>query len=123
MAHYDPFEHPLLSSAALALEKEALDAQADTAELLLGRGGSMLADTAYTHGSADYDRAVLAVVHQVNFQVEAGVDAEVYTSDGRGARSASYRALRISPKAQLIVDALLGVEALTAAWPSAVGLR
>lgn len=123
-ATYDPTGHPLLSPAAKALESTDLDAQAVAAEALLRRGPTALADTAFAAGTPEYTRAVLAVVYQVNYQLAAGVDAEVFKSLSRGERSMTYRdSMLVSPRAQEIVDRLIPLVADTAAWPIAGGLR
>lgn len=124
MPRYDPAAHPLLSAAASRLDTDALAAEADTAELLLGRGDTKLADTEFADPSDEYDRAVLAVVHQVNYQVASGVDAEVFTDRTRGDRRDAYRgAALVSPKAQALVDGLISVSELSAAWEAAGGIR
>lgn len=108
MATYDPTEHPALSAAARRPEPEELQAQADTAEAVLGLVGT----------SYEVDRATLAVVHQVNHQVELGPEGLAYASMGRGARSWSMREgdPAISPLARSIVRGL-------APWTVATGLR
>jgi hypothetical protein len=125
MPLYDPTAHPLLSPAAQRLDPEALAAQADAAEALLGRSGVALADTAFEEGSTDYLWARLAVVYQVNYQVAAGTDAELLTSTGRGARSVSFRddAGLISPRAKMLVSKLIPLQEDTDSWPVATGVR
>ena len=129
MPVYDPTDHELLSPAAQRLGAPALAAQADAAESVLGRGGTLLADTDFEDGTAEYDRAVLAVVYQVNYQLAAGVDAEVYGSEQRGDRQKSYRGgvlnpfPVVSPRAQAIVNTLIDPSADTSSWPAAGGVR
>ena len=103
MPLYDPAAHPLLSSAAAALDTEgdpnALDEQAEVAINLLG-----LRDTAYT--DADAAAAVRAVAIQVNLQVELGVEGFAYSSLTRGARSFDSKDKLIDPRAAAIVATL-----------------
>lgn len=108
MPTYNPSAHPALSPAAARLGAEALDAQADTAEALLGLSG----------GSYDTVQATLAVVHQVNHQVELGPEGFARASSGRGGRSVTYRDgdPSISPLAARIAAQLKG-------WRTAGGLR
>ena len=97
---FDITEHPLLSPAAAALAAPTLEAQGDLAERLLGIAGASGLNEVQT------TTATLAVVMQVNYQVEAGVDAAVYTSDGRGARSKAYRDLGVHPYARALIVTL-----------------
>lgn len=108
MPTYDPIGHPGLSAAAQRLDQDALESHADTAEALLG-----LAGTAY-----DSSQGTLAVVHQVNHQVELGPEGLALASSGRGARSKSYRSGEnsISPLAAAIVRRLIP-------WEAARGVR
>jgi hypothetical protein len=123
MATYDPTGHPSLSDAANRLDPEQLIDEADLAETVLRRGPTMLADTAFEEDTAEWKRAVLAVVHQINWRVERGVEGEVYQSRSRGGRSATYRDDSISPTAQALVDALIPLTVDEVAWPVAGGLR
>lgn len=125
MPLYDPTNHPLLSPAVQRLDPEALAAHADAAEALLGRSGVALADTAFEDGSTNYLWARLAVVYQVNYQVEAGTDAELLSSMSRGARSVSFRddAGIVSPRARALVSRLIPLQENTDSWPVATGVR
>lgn len=123
MPIYDPADHPLLSPSAKALSPPALIAQADAAEALLRRGPTALADTSFEVGSAEYARAVLAVVYQVNYQLAAGVDAEIASSITRGDRSTTYRNRLVSPRAQALVSALVPITSDATGWPIVGSLR
>ena len=93
MPIYDPSGHPRLSAAAQALDTapagtpDALDAEADAAEVELG-----LAGTAYT--GAEYERARLAVVLWINCQLTAtahgGSQAVGLKSESKGDQSFTY---------------------------------
>lgn len=96
MPTYNPAWHPLLSAAAANLGSVELDAHADTAEAILGTGLASLTG----------DQATLAVVHQVNFQVERGAKGFSVKSWSRGGRSESYgdgQGSRIAPLAAAIM--------------------
>lgn len=129
MPRYDPAGHELLTPAAKRLDPTSLSAEADTAEDLLRRGSSRLADTEFEPGTPDYKRAVRAVAYQVNYQVEAGVDGEVYGSGSRGGRQFGFRGgvlnpmPVVSPRAQAIVDGLISAQGDPGNWPIAGGLR
>lgn len=86
---YDIADHPLLSEEAAQLGSLELGAQARMAETLLG----LLTFPAFDQATQQdkYDRATDAVALQVNYQVEAGVEAFLTTSSRRGARGRSYR--------------------------------
>lgn len=127
MPTYDPAGHALLSQAAQRLEVDDLEAQADAAEAALdaalaGRGYGSLTDAGHESGTTEYDRAVMAVAYQVNYQVEAGTDGEVYKQQGRGDRSATFWGGSISQRALDIARQLVsGPSSRT--WPTAGGLR
>lgn len=92
---YDITDHPLLSDDARDLGPNSLDAQARVAETLLG----LLTFTAFSVVTqADlYSRAQDAVALQVNYQVEAGLDAFILMSLAKGGRSMSFRGGRRMP--------------------------
>jgi hypothetical protein len=129
MPTYDPTGHPLLSVEAAALSPEKLAAQADTAEAVLGRGSTYLRDTEFEAGSADYELARTAVAHQVNYQVESGIGAEVYGSQQRGGRQVGFRGgvlnpmPVVSPRAQAIVNRLIDATVSENDWPIARSVR
>ena len=129
MPVYDPTGHELLSAAAQRLGAEALAAHAEAAEVELGRGGTRLADTAFEGGTADHSRAVLAVVLQVNYRLEAGVESEVYSEQQRGDRRSTFRGgvlagmPVVSPRAQAIVDTIITPTVSETDWPTAGGVR
>lgn len=123
MALYSPAGHALLSVAAAGLESPVLEAQADLAEDLLGLAGTVFA-------GADAATATRAVAIQVNFQVEAGTEGEVYGSVDRGDRSFGFRGgvlnpmPTVSPRARAIVAALIGdADTDEADWSPAGSLR
>ena len=123
---YDPTGHLLLSADAAALGNAALAAETALAVALLGNGVTTLGETDFAEGTAEYDKAVLAVVLQINYQRAAGVEAELVKSWKRGGRSMEYRdngTTVVSPRAQAIVSALLPFDEVAGAWAIAGGLR
>jgi hypothetical protein len=84
---YDVTNHPLLSDDAKALGSESLEAHGRVAEQVLG----LYNFTAFESGTDEYKSAQDAVALQVNYQVEAGIDAFVAASVSRGARSKTFR--------------------------------
>lgn len=117
MARYDVSEHGLLSADAIALSTEEFGAQNDLAEMSLGLLGTDLTDT-------DEDVAMMAVALQLNFQVEAGVEAYVLLSDSQGARSRSFRdpSVTLHPTAlKLVTD--LGYGPGDQDWNVLTGVR
>lgn len=79
---YDITGHILLSVAAAALDPDALRAHNLAAETNLGLGG-----TAYT--GTDLEKALVAVVRQVNFQVAENPNPNL-KSETEGERSYTY---------------------------------
>jgi hypothetical protein len=101
VARYDVSEHGLLSDDAQALSEPELAAQNELAEVVLGL------HEGDTYTGVKETTATLAVALQVNFQVEAGVEAYVLTASSRGARSKSYRDLvRVHPIAAALMGGL-----------------
>lgn len=86
---YDITDHPLLTEEAAQLGPTELNAHARMAETLLG----LLTFTAFdpTTDADNYARATDAVALQVSYQVEAGIEAFLTTSDRRGGRSKTFR--------------------------------
>lgn len=78
--------HPLLSDDAARLGKEAIDAQADIAEVVL-----LLEDTDFEEGDPRRETATLAVVRQVNYQVATGSAAFALSSEREGDQARTYR--------------------------------
>lgn len=91
---YDIDAHNLLSDDALALDPEALLALGRVAELALGLNGYT---DAYT--GQDLVDLTMAVALTVNHYVAMGPDGWVFTSKGRGAKSAAYRGQSAPPPA------------------------
>lgn len=112
---YDIADHPLLSEESAQLGSLELSAQARMAETLLG----LLTFTAFdaTTQADKYDRATDAVALQVNYQVAAGVEAFLSTSDRRGQRQKNYRGRGRMPPvhsaARKIINAIKPATAVT----------
>ena len=135
MPTFDVVGHEHLSAAAEALGETALDSHAAVAEALLdsaltATGRTALTEAPLTVGTTAHDRATLAVVWQVNFQVESGVEGEVYGSLSRGDRQFGFRGgvlnpmPTVSPRAMALARAAVGDPATTSAsWPTAGGVR
>lgn len=130
---YDVTAHPLLSDDAKQLSGGTLEAQADAAEAdldaaLTDRGYEALTDGAFTTGSIEHTRATLAVVHQVNYRIEAGIKADVVGTEQRGERQMSYRGgvlnpfPVINPRAMALALTLVSAASSTD-WPTAGALR
>jgi hypothetical protein len=123
-----PSSHALLSQAARRLSPDELDAHALAAETILARGSVALVTKDYEAGSSEYSRAVNAVVYQINFQLEAGTDAEVYGTVQRGGRRIGYRGGEqgpmpaVSSRAQAIIDGLIDLD-VAADFPTIGSLR
>jgi hypothetical protein len=106
-ATYDPSESHLLSDAARELHDDELAAHAVTAEQLLGFRGITLTGT-------DAEDAVLAVTHQVNFQVARPQMFGLVAGESKGDQSVQYRQLPggtgtyLDPTAVAIAERLLG---------------
>ena len=113
---YNILTHDLLSDEAQALDEGPRTAHADVAEMVLG-----IHDTNYT--GEDATRLALAVVLTVNYRLEKGLDADVYSSTSRGAVSSTYRGEHAPPPAPLeatmIVDRVVGYSG----WPAHQGYR
>lgn len=126
MAVYEP-----ISTALTEAAQSEGGAHVDTAEALLDaalaeRGYGKLTEAGLTEGSDEHTRARLAVTHQVNYLVEAGADGEVYGSQRRGDRQASFRGASsfptVSPRAFAIARTLVTAPS-SSTWPAAGGLR
>ncbi|MEO9884008.1 MAG: hypothetical protein ABJG33_00080 [Balneola sp.] len=104
-ATYDVTTHPLLSEKAKALFAESpsvFDAVVEACERILG-----LHDTSFT-GSKEED-AKLAIVLQLNFELEKTSEADIYDRLKRGNREFEYKdnISAIQPTAGSISDRLL----------------
>lgn len=78
--------HPLLSDDAARLGKEAIEAQAAVAEVVL-----LLEDTDFEEDDPRRETATLAVVRQINYQVATGSAAYVLAAESEGDQSRTYR--------------------------------
>lgn len=97
---------PLLSEKYLKLKSDdERAAQQETAERLLN-----LSEPAYT--GAQMDAIQLALVHQINFQLEHGMTPEVMRSIGNAhsGLNTSYRDRWLSPVAWRIIEVTTGVQ-------------
>lgn len=100
MPAYTVDGHAGLNAEAAALTPEALSAETDKAEALLG--------FEVGYAGADATRATLAVVAQVNVQV-LGAPGEALQSQSRGGRSWTYRGgVPLSPVALWLARTLPG---------------
>lgn len=104
-ATYNITAHPLLSDKAKKLYADSpsvFDAVAEAAERTLG-----LHDTSFTGSKAE--DAKLAIVYQVNHNLEQSQDAEIYDAVERGERTWRYKksVSPVSVKAQNIATRLL----------------
>lgn len=104
-ATYNITTHPLLSKKSKALvtsNPTVFDAVAESAERLLG-----LHDTSF--GDSKVEDAKLAIVLQVNFELEQVAEADVYESVQRKDRTWKFRndIGAIQPRAKIIADRLL----------------
>lgn len=103
---YNPTQaHPLVSPKAANLTAQAFELQLVTAETLLGIPEPASEDEGVI------ERFKLALVHQVNFQVQQGLDPLIQESGGsqHSGNSAKYRDRVINPVAKQIVDEVLAV--------------
>lgn len=99
---YDIIDHSLLSPDAAALSAEALEAEANVAELILG-----IADSDYRDQYAE--RAALAVALQVNYQVALDPAAAALSSWSMAGRGEVFRFMgvpEVNPVAAKIVAGL-----------------
>ena len=81
---FDISGHPLLSAEAGALTADELDAEATTAETVLGLDGR--------NWTGDKEaRAKAAIVQQVNFQLQMEDEASYLESEAKGDQSFTYR--------------------------------
>jgi hypothetical protein len=121
---YTIAEHPLLSQMAQELTPEALAAQGDVAEVVLG-----LSDTAYSGAMAE--RAATAVVLQVNYQIVVTPEVLVNASETRGERAESHfqpaQLPDVYPPAAALVASLAeeaaGTDSEADQWESVVSVR
>lgn len=102
---YDISTHALLSAAAKSLhtdDVDAFNAEVDGAAYVLKLDGK-------SYEGDKLERAKLALVYQVNFQLSRPKDADFYKSRKSGERTNQYRdALpSINSQAKLIADELL----------------
>lgn len=116
MPAYDISTHPLLSDRAKRLVNENItvfNAQVDAAAVMLG-----LESTTYTGSKAE--RAKLALVYQVNFQLERTEDSDIYDSVKEGERTLSFRKDRaaVDTVAIEIAEDLLAEDEIAVSRPS-----
>lgn len=105
---YPVTDHPLLGQKFISLKTEEAQVQENIrAEMLLGLKGP-----AYT--GDDKDRLKLAVVHQINFQLEQGLTPEIHRSVTNNVPGAStaYRNRIVSPEAWKIISDVTGVQTI-----------
>ena len=109
---YDVTGHILLSAAAAALDPDAQRAHNLAAETNLGLGG-----TGYT--GTELEKALVAVVRQVNFQVVANSNPNPnLKSETEGDRSYSYLTAADGVTVALDAQAVLIVQHLRATTPA-----
>ena len=119
---YDPAESHLLSDAVRELHDDEQDAHALTAEAVLGFRG-------VTFTGTDVDDAILAVAHQVNFQVARPSMFALVQSESKGDQSIAYRAIDgdatslLDPTALAIADRLLGGGSDATGWETLRSFR
>jgi hypothetical protein len=99
--------HPMLSDAAARLPHDVLAAHVAVADALLSVGSTVaLSDAAGSGQDGELARVALAL--QVSHQVAGGMDADLYTSVSRGARSFAFRgSAAVSQRARAIAARLL----------------
>lgn len=94
--------HPLLTNKVVVLAPEKFSAQHDLAEALLGLDSSFVGRLT----TEQLTRVQLAVVLQLNFQVEQGLDP--YTIQSKSStqqgESVTYRPDAVHPQAKAIID-------------------
>lgn len=103
---YDITEHPLLSEQYNKLKTdEEREAQQIKAEMLLG-----LVAPAYTAAKAE--ELAYAVVEQINFQLQHGIEPDVLksVSNAHPGNTTAYRNRYVSPTAWAIVERVTGVK-------------
>jgi hypothetical protein len=93
--------HVLLSEEAAALDSNALQAQEDTARWLHG-----LDDVDPASGSDEENVLKLCLVYQVNYQIERGMEADVYSRLRDGEITSEYRDTALSATASMLADRL-----------------
>ncbi len=119
---YNPAESDILSEQARSDHDGTLEAHSLTAEILLGFRGTTFTGT-------DVDDAILAVTHQVNFQMARPAMFALVQGESKGDQSVTYRAIGgdatslLDPTALAIADRLLGGGAEATGWESMRGVR
>lgn len=104
-------EHPLLGARAKALEPDEILAQQVVAESLLQVNDLTVAL------QADCDRLDAAVVLQINFQVETGIEGYMLTEARRGARHVIYRGKnRMAHVHRQAIEIVRGLKNRLGAW-------
>lgn len=117
---YTVAAHPLKSDKVNALSQPKQDAYQVLSESLLG-----LTSPVYTV-TADVERVQLAIVRQMNFLVEQGIDPYVTesTSSSHTDQSVVYRDRWLDPVAvQLVAAVAAQYDAVSDAWPVLTSLR
>ncbi len=97
-------DHPLASEKVMAMtDEDVFGAQLLTAEVLLGLKSPALTE------SADVDKVHLALMHQINFQVQQGLDPLIQSSAGsqHSGDNAAWRDRYINPVAASILAEVL----------------
>lgn len=115
-ATYDITTHPLLSKKAKSLfadDPGVFDTISEAAERSLGLHG-----TSFT--GSDAEDAKLAIVYQVNYELEITPESQIMTSYKRGDRSFGYKSemKATESRAQKIADRLLASQTTTSARQS-----
>jgi hypothetical protein len=98
--------HPLLTEKVRRLDGPTFEAQVATAEALLG-----LTTIPVVRNTNKVPLVLLALAHQVNFQVEQGVDPFIAesTSSSHSQQSVVYRYEYLDPRAVAILAKVIGV--------------
>lgn len=103
--------HPLASARTRAVTSEEFDANVTLAEILLG-----LHEPALT-GDSDVERLQMAIIQQINFQIQQGLDALIEESSGissQATKSVVWRDTYLNPRAMAIVQTVIPVD--TSLW-------
>lgn len=95
--------HPLASSYTAELSSTAFDAHEELAEVVLGLGEPALTD------ASDIARLQMAIILQINWMSQFGIDPYVKASEGMSSQASSsvvWRGEMIDPRAMAIVNAV-----------------
>lgn len=105
----------LASPRTRALSPAEFDANVTLAEILLGLHEPALTD------ETDVERLQFAIVQQINFQVQQGLDALIEVSSGissQATKSVVWRDTFVNPRALAIVQSVVPID--TSMWTGAV---